>query len=281
MDASPCSAANASAAAAASTLLEEVPTRLRTLHRDVVAEEISSLEQINMGHIEGRIEEYSRLSERLGHHLGGHLMNNYEGFEGGMVHVQQVDLEFSLISVMIANSRKRLQNASTGIGQGGLYVARQRRRRERLERVQALASEFQVLLAERDIMEQFLLNEKYHDALRMNAKLLQQLRSERFDVSGSTNIFSRLREDLRSSLEDLKMRLREAKMRQAANAEVDAAELRNIAARYEEILDATVSAGFRSAPESSSAAISTCAATGLGAGSSRGYPVATQGVEGM
>ena len=74
-------------------------------------------------------------------------MNNYEGFEGGMVHVQQVDLEFSLTSVMIANSRRRLQNASMGIGQGGLYVARQRRRRDRLEQVQALTSEFYAVLS--------------------------------------------------------------------------------------------------------------------------------------
>lgn len=247
-------------------LLEEVPARFRSLQRNAVADEIASLEQpLDMLRIEGRIEDYFRVSERLGHHLGAHLVTNYEGFMNGMQHVQQVDLEFSLIRVMIANSRRRLTNASSGIGQGGLYVARQRRRRKRLECVQALAVELRLLLEERVTMEKFVEAEKYHDALRINGRLLHELRSERFEGrglgSGASNLFGRLREDLRRQLEDLKQTLRERSMRQALEAEVDFD-----AARFEEVLEATAAFGI---PSGSATA---AAAPGTGSRGGYGYP---------
>lgn len=246
-------------------LLEEVPTRFRSLQRNAVADEISSLEHpLDMERVEDRIEEYARFSERLGHHLGAHLVTNYEGFMGGMQHVQQVDLEFSLIRVMIANTRRRLTNASSGIGQGGLFVARQRRRMERLRCVQALALELRELLEERALMEKFVEAEKYHDALRINGRLLHELRSERFEGTGA-NLFGRLREDLRRQLEDLKQTLRERSMRQAAEAEVDFD-----AARFEEILEATAASGIRIATASSRGSPS--AAYAPAGDASTGYP---------
>merc|ERR1712007_74700 len=141
--------------------------------------------------------------------------------------------------VMIKNNRRRLQQADSSIGQGGMYVARQKRRKERLEKVRNLLIECHDLFRERERMEQHAEDGHFHEAIRMNARLLHKLRSERFAGSDHTNMFSKMREELRSHLEDMKQELRERSMRAAAEAEVDFD-----AARYEEVLDALGASGI-------------------------------------
>eukprot|EP00927_Polykrikos_kofoidii_P023792 TRINITY_DN21790_c0_g4_i1.p1 TRINITY_DN21790_c0_g4~~TRINITY_DN21790_c0_g4_i1.p1 ORF type:complete len:332 (+),score=38.19 TRINITY_DN21790_c0_g4_i1:115-1110(+) len=225
------------------TSLREVLSRFRTLDKDVVAEELKTLDcPLDMGLIEHRVSEYSSLEGALGTRLGGHLISNYEGFARGMQYVQQVDLEFAYIGVKIKNSRRRLETADSALGQGGLYVARQRRRSERIRAVLNFSAELQSLLAAREKMQELVADEKYHDAIKLNARVLQMVRSEKFQAHGS-NLFGALREDIRSHLEETKQRLRERSVRAAAAAEVNFD-----ANAYEEILDALVAAGVAEGP---------------------------------
>merc|ERR1712048_85714 len=192
--------------------------------------------------------EYSKIEEELSHRLGSYLMSRYEGLRIGVEHVQQVDIEFAVIGVMIKNNRRRLQQADAGIGQGGLYVARQKRRRERLEKVEALLVELHGILEDRNRMRQYAREEKYNEALKLNARLLNTLRSERFEGGGGTNLFSRMREDLRSHFEDIKQTLRERFMRQRSDAGIDGGDFN--ADHIEELLERLASSGTEPPPHS-------------------------------
>eukprot|EP00927_Polykrikos_kofoidii_P023791 TRINITY_DN21790_c0_g2_i1.p1 TRINITY_DN21790_c0_g2~~TRINITY_DN21790_c0_g2_i1.p1 ORF type:complete len:344 (+),score=62.56 TRINITY_DN21790_c0_g2_i1:136-1167(+) len=221
------------------TSLREVLSRFKTLDKDVVSEELKTLERpLDTGLIQNRVSEYSKLEGALGTRLGGHLIANYEGFARGMQYVEQVDLEFAYIRVKIKNSRRRLETADSALGQGGLYVARQRRRSERIRAVLEFSSELQTLLAARQRMKQLAADEKYHDAISLNARVLHMVRSERFQAQGS-DLVGALGDDIRSHLEETKQRLRERSQRAAAIAEV-----KFDADAYEEILEALVAAGI-------------------------------------
>eukprot|EP00929_Paragymnodinium_shiwhaense_P078255 TRINITY_DN40530_c0_g1_i1.p1 TRINITY_DN40530_c0_g1~~TRINITY_DN40530_c0_g1_i1.p1 ORF type:complete len:273 (+),score=69.64 TRINITY_DN40530_c0_g1_i1:140-958(+) len=226
----------------------ELLAKFQITDRDAVDEELKELERRDaraaldtdyIPRLEERIDQYSDLGESLGTCLGGKLLSNYEGFMKGMQHVQQVDLEFAYIRVKIKNSRRRLDTADQALGQGGLYVARKHRRKERLEQVAAFAEELRLLMEDRLRMKAFALDEKYHDAIKLNSRLLHTLRSERFQDQGS-QLFTWLRSDLRDNLEDMKQKLRERSQKAAANAEVDF----DVDA-YEKVLEALVAQGIK------------------------------------
>merc|ERR1719231_406195 len=76
----------------------------------------------------------------------------------------------------------------------------------------------------------------------MNARLLNTLRSERFEGSGGANIFSMMREDLRSHLEEIKQKLRERFKKQQSEAGIDGGDFNS--AHIEELIERLASSGI-------------------------------------
>mmetsp|Transcript_9376 Transcript_9376/g.20945 ORF Transcript_9376/g.20945 Transcript_9376/m.20945 type:complete len:267 (+) Transcript_9376:82-882(+) len=210
---------------------------------DLVAQEFESLgNAFDVDAVEKLIEDYSAVEESLQTRLGAHLIANYDGFMRGMQHVQQVDIEFAVIGMKIRNSRRRLRDANAGIADGGYYIARQKQRQKRLGEVIEMLAEVRALLEEQARVGEFAAKEKFHDAIKLNARLLHTLRSEKFRPGGSldsSGAFGDLREGLRCSLEEIKQTLRNRMMEAAARAEVDFD-----TTRYEEVLEACGATDF-------------------------------------
>merc|ERR1712187_1006774 len=116
-----------------------------------------------------------------------------------------------------------------------------------LDQVEALLVELQGILSERTKMRECAREEKFSEALKMNGRLLHTLRSERFEGNGP-NIFSRMREDLRSHLEDTKQQLRERFTRQSCEAEIDGGEFS--AEHIEELLEKIACSGIQTPSKS-------------------------------
>jgi len=146
---------------------------------DVVGKEIADLAYPwDISAIEDRIAQNSVISEAINSQLSARVMQNYGEFVQGMQQVQSVETELTLIGVLVKNSRRKLQERDSGLVQGGIHIARQQQKSERLSSLLVTLEDFQSVSSTNSQLRRCANSEDYCQAIAKHEELQEGLSRE-------------------------------------------------------------------------------------------------------